>query len=463
MKKILSFALAVLMLASMLVITANAKDPFGTVVEIPYADKAPSMADALPDASWGTKLIHVDKNSKNAGITQYKPVGGVYGKVKQDLSFDVYGVWTNDTLYLCFTSPDPDFRGGLRYWWGDGFQITLFPGIADISYCNSATAGLTSKEEFQNTWDWCITFDLDDETPEPSILADGHSTIYGDSKTNTIVAKFAIPTTALGYKKGETFKENDYISFSMLRMDGSDADKGEAYVGWLEWGDFFNAKKGWDPNDKEVYVPTAENTKTTTANTFKLIKKGGSTTPTTPTTPKEQPSDWAKAEVDKAIAAGLVPDTLQQNYTKGISRANLSKILSKLLDKVYGKNPTKNSAKFTDTTDADVLKAANLEIINGYKQNDGSYQFKPNNTLKRAEMAAIVNRVAKLCGKTVTGYDKEVTFKDTANHWCKSELGWPVHTGIIKGTSATQFSPENTLTTEQTIIMIYRAYEALKK
>ena len=77
-------------------------------------------------------------------------------------------------------------------------------------------------------------------------------------------------------------------------------------------------------------------------------------------------------------------------------------------------------------------------------------------------MSAIINRVAKLCGKKVTGFDSEVKFTDTANHWCKSELGWPVHNGIVKGTSATQFSPENTLTTEQTIMMIYRTYEALK-
>ena len=52
MKKFISVALAFLMIAAMLVVTVSAKDPYGTVVEVPYSDKAPSMDDALPDASW---------------------------------------------------------------------------------------------------------------------------------------------------------------------------------------------------------------------------------------------------------------------------------------------------------------------------------------------------------------------------------------------------------------------------
>ena len=447
MKRIISAALVCVMLISALCISVGAAEPFGTVLEIPHSDKAPSMDNALPDESWGKALAHVDKNTANAGITQYKKSG----TVKQDLSFDVYGVWTDDTIYLCFTSPDKDLRGKKNFWHGDGIQMIIYPGIIDISARNTVATGWKSDNEYE-PWDWCVTLGEDLSVPTSSDVAVDQCAVFGDEATGTLVVKLAMPALYLGYKRGETYKENDLFSFDMIRIDGSDEDTAEAYVGWLEWGNFFDTTKMWDPDTRDTKI---NNTKTTTANTIKLVKSGAA--------PAEQPSDWAKAEVDKAIAAGLVPDTLQQNYTKGISRENLSKILSKLLDKVYGKEPLVNTAEFTDTTDADVLKAANLEIIKGYKQNDGTYQFKPENTLKRCEMAAIINRVANLCGETVTGYDSEVVFKDTTNHWCKSELGWPVHTGIIKGTSATQFSPENTLTTEQTIMMIYRAYEALKK
>ncbi len=177
--------------------------------------------------------------------------------------------------------------------------------------------------------------------------------------------------------------------------------------------------------------------------------------------PVSAPSDWAAEEVSAAIGVGLVPKELQKNYTDGITRADLSKMLGILIDNVYGKNPAKNDAAFTDTTDAAVLKAANLGIINGYAQDDGTFMFKPDNTLKRSEMSAIINRVAKLCGEKTTGYDDEVKFADTADHWCNAELGYPVHMGIVKGTSETTFSPENTLTVEQTIMMIYRTFTKL--
>ncbi len=178
---------------------------------------------------------------------------------------------------------------------------------------------------------------------------------------------------------------------------------------------------------------------------------------------KNPPSAWALEEVNAAIAAGLVPAELQNGYTNGISRGQLALMLSSLLEKTGAALPTTGEAAFTDTTDANVLAAANLGIINGYKQDDGSFMFKPENTLKRSEMAAIINRVAKVLGAETTGFDAEVKFEDTAAHWCNSELGYPVHMGIVKGTSDTTFSPENTLTVEQTIMMVYRTFTALQK
>ena len=477
MKKVLSIILVAIMLSSMLILPTNAKEkePFGTIVEIPKADAVPHMTYANVDETWGEPLIHIDGTSENAGITQYKRSGNV----KQDLSFDLYGRWTDNIIYLCFVSPDPDFRGQKQFWWGDGVQMVIYPGIIDISYCNNVSTGWVSKEEFE-AWDWCITLYTDDHTSNCSDVAEGKSVLWTDAKNKSIVVKFAIDAQSLGYRKNETLKENDLFSFSMNRIDGSDEDPHEeAYVGWLEWGDFFNKEKGWG-GDESLYVPTAENERTTSANTFKLVAtlsepemeepeeepiEEVSEEPAEEPTPivlKGEPSSWAKDEVLKALDAGLIPEELTDGFTNGISRANLSKILAKLLDKVYGKDAEKAEASFTDTTDADVLKAANLGIINGYKQNDGTYMFKPENTLKRSEMSAIINRVAKLCGKTTDGFDGEVKFADTASHWCNGELGWPVHNGIVKGTSATTFSPENTLTVEQTIMMIYRTYEALK-
>ena len=469
MKKILSLALALVMLASMLVVTVNAVEPFGTIVEVPYSATAPSMDAASPDASWGEKIITVDKNTPNAAITQYIQRG--VPDVRQDITFDLYAKWTDLGLYLCFVSPDPDIVGGPNYYSGDGFQLAVYPGILDISYCNGVSTGWTDQSEYL-AFDWTLTLYFDDESIDGSDNAIEDGVVYVDLKNNALVVKFYMPFTSIGFGKKEVVGEGSYISFSMIRGECNADSYPGCDNGYLEWGDFYNSKKGWPTTDPALYIACCDNTKTTTANTFKLVGAGSSAPveekpeekPETPVTPvvKGEPSSWAKDEVDKAIAEGLVPEELQTGYTDGISRANLSKILSKLLDKVYGKDAEKAEASFTDTTDADVLKAANLGIINGYKQADGTYKFKPENTLKRSEMSAIINRVAKLCGKTTEGFDSEVTFTDTASHWCNGELGWPVHNGIVKGTSATTFSPENTLTVEQTIMMVYRTFEALK-
>ena len=471
MKRIISAVLVAVMLVSLFAVTASAKDYYGTLVEASYTETAPNMeAMTYPDASWGSPIAHVTKNSPNAAITDYQYYHHNHDeapyKCTDNLSFDMYARWTDDTLYLCFVSPDDFIRGAGIFTRGDGYQVVITYGIGDISLYNAGFGD--TQQGFIDQYSYCITINIDDYSfDEDGASLNCDNDLFYDERTSTLVGKMAIPFTQLGMSKKATPQDGDLFSFSMIRIEGIEADP-SGYTGWLEWGDFFNKDKGIPaPSGMEdtYYVPASMNTKTTSANTIKLVGKGGASapaTPETPATPAEKPSSWAEAEVTKAIEAGLVPADLQKNYTKGISRADLSKILSALIDKVYGKAADKSDASFTDTTDANVLKAANLGIINGYKQNDGSYLFKPENTLKRSEMSAIINRVAKLCGVTTTGFEAEVKFEDTASHWCNSELGWPVHTGIVKGTSATAFSPENTLTVEQTIMMVYRTFEALK-
>jgi len=475
MKKILSFVLICTMLASLLAIGVSAKqEPYGTIVEVGYTTEAPSMAGAMPDASWGEKLAHITKNTPNAGITDYSNVHDKSGVlVNKDTWMDVYAKWTDETLYLCFTSNEKDPNGDSVPYRGDGYQLNILYGISDMSHMNKEfCASRDDRYPYEDTYSYCLFFAVDDYSTDlyGASYYSRECVLYWDEREQVMIGKFALDFTQLGLSKNDSPKENDYISFTVIRSCAEEGD-GTHYTGWLEWGDFFNPEKGFDPNDTLFYVPAAANANTTETNTFKLVgKNSGATTPAkeepkqeTPATTTETPSSWAAEEVNASIALGLVPAELQKSYTTGITRGQLALMLSSLLTKAGITLPTSGNATFTDTTDANVLAAANLGIINGYKQADGTYMFKPNNTLKRSEMSAIINRVAKLCGKTTTGYESEVTFTDTASHWCNSELGYPVHMGIVKGTSATTFSPENTLTIEQTIMMVYRTLNALAK
>ena len=174
-----------------------------------------------------------------------------------------------------------------------------------------------------------------------------------------------------------------------------------------------------------------------------------------------QPSDWAKEEVDQAISLGLVPEEIQDCYRQPIARLDTVKLVTNLLEKINGtaidsllleKGLSTSGVAFDDTRDTKVLSASALGIINGM----GGGKFSPNGTLTRAQAAAIINRIANVQGIATTGYTQ--SFSDTTNHWVAPELGWPVANNIIKGIGDDKFAPNSQLTVEQAIVLIYRTY-----
>ncbi len=179
---------------------------------------------------------------------------------------------------------------------------------------------------------------------------------------------------------------------------------------------------------------------------------------------KAAPSDWAVEEVEQAIACGLVPEKLQKNFTMPVYRLEVAGMFINLIEGMTGKDiddilslegVSRNQSAFTDTKDSDVLAANALGIINGV----GNKTFDCYGTLTRGEIAAILNRTAKLMGIKTTGYSHN--FTDCGNHWCSSELGYPTHAGIITGVGNNKFAPDEKLTTEQAIAIVYRAFQGL--
>ncbi|MBQ7600175.1 MAG: S-layer homology domain-containing protein [Clostridia bacterium] len=178
------------------------------------------------------------------------------------------------------------------------------------------------------------------------------------------------------------------------------------------------------------------------------------------------PSSWAKEEVEAGIALELVPEELQKDYQSPVTRGQVAGMFIRLLEKASGKTADDiiaekgaavNSEAFTDTDDRNVLAANALGIING----TGKGRFTPDGTLKRAQIAAIINREARVMGFETEGYEHGFTDITDNYAWAYPELGWPVANGIIKGVGGTRFSPGGDLTVEQAILITYRAYTAL--
>lgn len=211
---------------------------------------------------------------------------------------------------------------------------------------------------------------------------------------------------------------------------------------------------------------------------------------------------WAKPTVEKAIKAGIVHDFAgwnNNNYTCEITRYNMAKLLAKFISGTTGKtvyefadevlgtnydikiagpirypdapliadwpaiagNSSGGLGAFTGDPDYAVVQCLNkLGIITGVgKDADGNMLFAPDSTLTRAQLAAIIQRTAKLLGMSDPGVDNP--FVDVKNNWVKPGADFVAGHGLMQGVGGNRFAPDKTLTFQETIVTMYRLYEKL--
>ncbi|BBH18875.1 hypothetical protein Back11_02200 [Paenibacillus baekrokdamisoli] len=90
------------------------------------------------------------------------------------------------------------------------------------------------------------------------------------------------------------------------------------------------------------------------------------------------------------------------------------------------------------------LKASG--IINGYL--DGT--FKPNQTISRAEIVAMLSKVMN------TSFVKNDKFKDVSGNWAEAEIDTLSDMGIVKGVTDGTFKPNANATRSESLLMILR-------
>ncbi len=195
-------------------------------------------------------------------------------------------------------------------------------------------------------------------------------------------------------------------------------------------------------------------------------------------------SDWATAELKKADELGLIPSSLYgKDMTQSVTRAEFAAVSVKAYE-VLGNTkalPVVNNP-FTDTNDAEVLKAYNAGITTGVSETE----FEPDTLLNREQAATMLTRVFKratLDGWTIATdadfaltYEKPDVFADDADisDWAKDSVYFMVANGIINGVGDNKFAPKNitteeeatgyaNATREQALIIAVRMVENLKK
>ncbi len=123
-------------------------------------------------------------------------------------------------------------------------------------------------------------------------------------------------------------------------------------------------------------------------------------------------NDWFYPYFAKAAAQGYALDYGTSADPNGkLTRQEATSLLVRYLG--LSTKDKASTSQFTDYTTISkdfrdyVLTAAKADLINGYEQNDGSYMFKPYNTLTRAEALTILYRAAGcIFNKNATSRDK---------------------------------------------------------
>ena len=202
-------------------------------------------------------------------------------------------------------------------------------------------------------------------------------------------------------------------------------------------------------------------------------------------------SDWAVEEVSEAISQGLVPEELQSDYQKPVTRRELAKLSSYYLlwhepkgtsvETMWQKRDEENDIKreqydngesdyyryyqenvFTDTNDECVNRLYQFHFISGFP--DGT--FRPDDFVTRAQAAVMLWHVRKayyVYALNVTFTEEWATkarfrFTDIPEQtmWYESEMSRMYTYRIMTGISETYYGVDLNMTREQAIVTMLR-------
>ncbi|GLI05778.1 hypothetical protein YDYSG_18080 [Paenibacillus tyrfis] len=170
---------------------------------------------------------------------------------------------------------------------------------------------------------------------------------------------------------------------------------------------------------------------------------------------------WAESYIkllaNKLVVDGVTDTTFQPE--RNITRAEFAALVVRAL----GLDTNNGSSTFKDVAASDwyasvVAAAANAKLVDGYE--DGT--FRPNATINREELAAMVVRALNYAGaKPDVSADKQTQllakFKDASKIvWAKNEIAAAIDAGIIDGMTDDTLGARDTATRAQSATMLKR-------
>lgn len=183
-------------------------------------------------------------------------------------------------------------------------------------------------------------------------------------------------------------------------------------------------------------------------------------------------SDWATAELDKAVKYGLITSSIRDKMSEPITREEFAELAVLLYQKTTEKTAQPESPNpFTDTSNPEVLKAYKLGIVTGV----GNNKFDPKALTNREQVATMLSRAIRVmvpdADFSTEGAPSFSDEKDISD-WALEHVKYMSKIGVIKGsegkfmpkavTTAEIASGYATTTCEQATLMAVRIYENFK-
>lgn len=132
------------------------------------------------------------------------------------------------------------------------------------------------------------------------------------------------------------------------------------------------------------------------------------------------PSNWAKLSICDAIGYGIVPKDVQNSYRSSISREDFSKLMVTLVEKVTNQDIsdflTNNNLVATNPFTDTTSEWAIYAYALGIVNGTSATSFSPNNTITRQDAATMLSRTAKLLGLS-SGESMSFADSSSINNW----------------------------------------------
>ncbi|MDY0235241.1 MAG: S-layer homology domain-containing protein [Gudongella sp.] len=284
---------------------------------------------------------------------------------------------------------------------------------------------------------------------------------------------------------GSPYKVMDGVTTATMCQNGSGVlvvKTDGTLWGWDgQWNDEGNIQEPYKYSDNVTYVSNGERHAAVVKKDGTLWTMGGNYrnglgynsdeiwyTPLTKviSNVQDSPASWAMEEVEKAIGMQLVPENMQGNYTKAITREEFCILAIKMIevksnmsieDYISIRGLEMTSSPFVDTNNKDVIAASVLEIVNGTSPTT----FEPNNPLTREAAAKVLSATARAVGKDITANAPNYADIEKIANWAKPYTGYVYNINVMKGVGSNRFDPRGGYQRQQAYMTMYRLFKAI--